>query len=253
MKYRHLVAYTTLLICGSLVISASTTAGQSGGSEALAARLQSGDRSDADKQRDAGRKPAAVITYLGIGAGQTVMDVLAASGYYTEVLSNAVGKSGKVYAQNTPGMLAFRDGANDKAMASRLAGNRLPNVQRLDKEFTNLGIEPGSLDVAITALNLHDIFNGSPQGAYDVLMAIKAALRPGGVLGVVDHVGNPGADNADLHRMTKAQAVSLAERAGFNVESSDVLANSEDDHTKMVFAPGLRGNTDRFVLKLTKP
>jgi len=69
----------------------------------------------------------------------------------------------------------------------------------------------------------------------------------------VDHVGNPGADNAGLHRMTKAQAVSLAERAGFNVESSDVLANSEDDHTKMVFAPGLRGNTDRFVLKLTKP
>ncbi|HIG44585.1 MAG: SAM-dependent methyltransferase [bacterium] len=220
---------------------------------ALANALQSGDRAEADMKRDAGRKPAEVIAFLGIEEGMSVIDLIAAGGYYTEVLSNAVGSSGTVYAQNPAAVLKFRDGANDKAMSARLADNRLANVKRWDREFTDLGIEAGSLDAALTALNLHDVYNNSPEAAYGALMTVTATLKSGGILGIIDHSGNPDADNAKLHRMQKSQAVELAEKLGFKVESSELLSNSSDDKTQMVFAPGVRGSTDRFLLKLTKP
>ena len=143
---------------------------------ALASALQSGDRSDAEKQRDAGRKPAEVLAYLGIGEGMSVIDLVAAGGYYTEVLSYAVGSDGTVYSQNPAAVLKFNNGANGKAMTTRLADNRLPNVKRWEKEFTDLGIEPGSLDAALTALNLHDVYNNSPDSAFAALTAVKATF-----------------------------------------------------------------------------
>ena len=170
-----------------------------------------------------------------------------------EVLSYAVGPDGTVYAQNPAFVLKFREGANDKKMTLRLANGRLANVKRRDHELNDLGIEPGSLDAAITALTLHDLYNNSPDNALQALVSIKAVLKPGGILGVIDHNGNAGADNAKLHRMQVADAMSLAEKAGFTVEkTSDLLANADDDRSQGVFTPGIRGKTDRFVLKLVK-
>ena len=221
----------------------------------LATRLTTGSRSEADKARDAGRQPAAVIEFLGIESGMKVMDLIAASGYYTEVLSEAVGPEGHVYAQNPAFVLKFREGANDKAMTARLAGNRLPNVERLDREIDDLGLAPNSLDAVITALNFHDVYNGSgPEAANAMLVAVRNVLRPGGVLGLIDHAGNLGADNEKLHRIEESKAVAAAEKAGFIVEAtSDVLRHPEDDRTRFVFAEGMRGATDRFVLRLRKP
>lgn len=221
---------------------------------ALAAVLADSDRSEADKARDAGRNPAGVLTFLGIGEGMRVVDVIAAGGWYTEVLALAVGDEGTVYAQNPPAVLKFRDGANDKAMTARLADDRLPNVVRLDAEITDTGIEPGSLDAAITALNLHDVYNRDPAAAVGMLQVVRGLLKPGGVFGVVDHAGAGDADNAQLHRMQKSQAIEAAQAAGFEIGGdSDLLANPADDHTQGVFAQDLRGKTDRFLLKLVNP
>ena len=71
----------------------------------LRALLASEYRAEADRARDAGRKPADVVEFLGIDPGMRVMDVIAAGGYYTEVLSLAVGPDGEVVAQNPPGVL----------------------------------------------------------------------------------------------------------------------------------------------------
>jgi len=221
--------------------------------EALSTALQAGDRTAAEKERDIDRKPSEVIAFLGIKPGMSVMDLVAAGGYYTEVLSYAVGSEGKVYAQNPDFVLKFRDGVNDKAMTARLKDGRLTNVTRLDREIGDTNIAANSLDAAFTALNLHDIYNRSPEAAVATLEAVRVILKPGGVLGIVDHNGNPGADNAQLHRMEMATAISVARQAGFTVETSELLANKDDDRTRMVFAPGLRGKTDRFLLKLTKP
>ena len=80
------------------------------------------------------------------------------------------------------------------------------------------------------------------------------ALEPGGVLGVIDHAGDPGADNAKLHRIEESLVVASAQAAGFEVEArGDMLRSSSDDRSKNVFAPEVRGRTDRFVLRLRKP
>ena len=184
----------------------------------------------------------------------TVIDLIAAGGYYTEVLSVAVGTKGKVFAQNTDFVLKIRDGANEKALSARLANNRLPNVERLDREMADLGLTPGSIDAALTALNFHDIYNGGPEAAVGFLASVKAVLKSGGILGIIDHDGNAENDNKALHRMAMADAVKAATDAGFEVVAKgEMLRNPKDDRTQGVFTEGLRGHTDRFVLKLRKP
>ncbi len=223
--------------------------------QTLAMLLASESRAAADRARDAGRKPAEVIAFLGIEPGMNVVDIIGAGGYYTEVLSLAVGPRGHVTAQNPAIVMQLRDGANEKQLSERLANNRLPNVSRLDKEMAELSAEDGPFDAAITALNLHDIYNGyGEESAIGTLQSIYATLKPGGVFGIIDHSGAAGNDNKALHRMLKEDAVRVAEAAGFVVEEdSGLLHVHHDDMTQGVFGEGIRGKTNRFLLKLRKP
>jgi predicted methyltransferase len=167
------------------------------------------------------------------------------------VLSAAVGPSGKVYASNPPFLV--------QPDAEKALHERLGNVQAVHTALAEAGLA-GVGDAAVTALNLHDIYNGfggnpgSEQAAVDFLKAIHAALKPGGVLGVIDHVGIAGQDNTALHRMLPQQARDALTKAGFTIEAeSSLLANPADDHTKMVFDPTIRGTTDQFVFRAYKP
>ena len=221
----------------------------------LAEELAASGRSDEDKARDEARRPGEVLAFLGVEPGMTVMDLLASGGWYTEVLSVAVGPEGAVYAQNPPMLLGFNEGAYDKAITARLADSRLPNVIRLDHEVDSTGLKPGTLDAALTALNLHDRhnFGRGDEDVIEMLAAVKDLLKPGGVLGIIDHYGDPDKNNTALHRLNVEAALPLIEGAGFEVESSDLLRNPEDDHSIMVFVPAIRGKTDRLLFKLTKP
>ena len=224
-------------------------------SGSLADALASEARPAGDRARDAARRPAEVIAFLGIRPGMTVIDLIAAGGYYTEVLSLAVGSTGKVYAQNSEFVLKIRDGANDKAMTTRLEGGRLPNVERIDRGVDDLRLPPGSVDAAVTALNFHDIYNSrGPDAAGAFLAAVFRVLKPGGVLGLIDHAGSPDGDDKELHRIDEALVDAAVRAAGFEIEAkSRLLRNPDDDRSKNVFTPGLRGRTDRFVLRLLKP
>tara|TARA_R110002110_G_scaffold248810_2_gene464979 strand:- start:690 stop:1481 length:792 start_codon:yes stop_codon:yes gene_type:complete len=220
-----------------------------------AALAEAPDRSDEDKARDQHRKPAQVLAFLGLETGDTVLDLIASGGWYSVAAAIATGPSGKVYAQNPAAALELRDGAYEKEITARLAANKLPQLERLNSEFTDLGVPDDSVDLAITALNFHDIYNsyGAPA-ATGMLQAIRAKLKPGGVLGLIDHVGDPDGDNKAAHRIDPVLAVAAAEAAGFEVGRNDtLLAETGDDHAKNVFDPAVRGKTDRFILKLTKP
>lgn len=220
---------------------------------ALSEALANPARPQADRDRDADRRPAELVTFFGVKPGMTVVDVIAAGGYFTEVLATAVGPTGKVYAQNPPMLLKFREGAYDKAITERLAGNRLKNVVRVDADLPPAQIAAGSVDVAVTALNFHDVHNMNPAAGEAFMKSVYTMLKPGGVFGVIDHVGNDGADNTGLHRVPKHVAIEAATAAGFTVEAqSDLLAHPADDHTRIVFDPTLRGKTDQFVLRLRK-
>ncbi|MDJ0813350.1 MAG: hypothetical protein QNJ23_06460 [Woeseiaceae bacterium] len=245
---------TTIFLMILLALSAATTLADE--SRMLADELANAPgRSDEDKAHDAQRKPDQVLTFIGVRAGDTVLDIWSSGGWYTEVFSIAVGPDGKVYSQNSEAVLNWRDGHYDTLLTARLDGNRLHNVERVDSAVADMAVTPGSVDVAFTAQNFHDVYNRrGKEAAAEFLAAVFDLLKPGGAFGLIDHVGDAGADNLSLHRIEPALVEEVAGEVGFIIEAgSDLLANPDDDHTLSVFDPEMRGATDRFILRLRKP
>ena len=213
------------------------------------AALASPQRPEGEQARDEARKPVQVLEFLGVKAGMTVIDELAAGGWYTEVLSAAVGPAGKVYSQN-PERFKERVGEALQARADRLGNVELLYTQ----DQTDFG-QDGTADAAITALNMHDAYNfGGEQAGRDFFKGVYKALKPGGILGVIDHVGIAGQDNKTFHRIEKSVAMDLIKSAGFTIEAeSDILHNPKDDHTLPIRDASLQRNTDRMLIKARKP
>ncbi len=210
------------------------------------AALMSSARPADEKVRDAARKPAEVLNFVGINAGMTVLEMSAGAGWYTEVLSAAVGPDGHVIAQNSP---RFEARVGD---ASHARAERLGNVDVRFADIGALGLS-NEVDAAFTALNLHDGANRSDEAGMAFLNEIYAALEPGGVLGFIDHIGIEGQDNASLHRIEKARAIEMLTRAGFVIETeSDMLMSSADDHTLNIRDESLGRATDRMLLRARK-
>jgi|TARA_B110000116_G_scaffold214711_1_gene191203 predicted methyltransferase len=204
-------------------------------------------RPASDKARDSIRKAAEILQFMGVKQADTALDLIAMGGWYTEVLSYAVGPSGKVYMQNNPIPITER---STEERAERMS--RLSNVDDYVGPIANL--TPNSVDFVMTALNFHDVYNRSATDADQMLKEILRILKPGGILSIIDHQGSEGANNAVLHRITFRNAVKASVAAGFMlVGTSDILENPNDDHTLAPFDPSLERRTDRFVLKFAKP
>lgn len=202
-------------------------------------KLAADARPAEDKARDGSRRPHQVMQLLGVEAGMTVVDVAAGGGWYTEVLSAAVGPSGTVYAQ----FGAPRDDAQRQARQAR--ADRLGNVEAVFDSLPSIGA--GSVDRAVTALTLHHRDTSFLREIYEV-------LKPGGMAVVIDHEGTAGMDNDELHRMLKADARRMIEEAGFEiVQDSDLLHTAADDHTLYIMAPELGRDTDRFLFLVRRP
>ena len=239
------------------MLFAATCLGQGFDTRALEVALSGPDREVTDFARDNTRKPVQVLEFLGIQAGMTVLDMYAAGGYYTFILSKAVGENGTVYAQNTERGLRFVEDRQNisqgEALNAKIERGDLRNVVQIVRPLREIGLADNSVDLIIVAQTLHDYYNPNPERAIQMLQQLRLLLKPGGVLGITDHVGVAGADNRDLHRMEIQQAVELAKQAGFEVETSEALRVSTDDHSRSIFDPRLNRSTDRFLLKLTKP
>ncbi len=208
--------------------------------------LQTASRPSADRERDSNRKAPEVLTFLGLEEGMTALDLVAMGGWYSEVLSYAVGDDGKVIMQNNPGRLVDN---NIEQISGRL--NRRSNITHHIGPVSDL--PDNSVDFALTALNFHDIYNRSADEAHERFTQVFNALKPGGVFGVIDHEGNPGADNATLHRIAFDKAIKSITGMGFLLTgASELLSNPEDDHTLGPFDPALDRNTDRFILRFIK-
>ena len=241
------------------LLTAFSSSGLSQGldTRALEVAISGPDREVTDFIRDSTRKPVQVLEFLGVRAGMTALDLYAAGGYYTYILSKAVGDSGLVYAQNTERGLRFVEDRQNitqgEALNAKIERGKLINVEQIIRPLGEIGLSEDSVDFVMVAQTLHDYYNPNPARALEMLLQLKSLLRPGGVIGITDHVGVAGFDNRDLHRMEIRQAIELAQSAGFDVESSDLLRVSEDDHSRSIFDPQLNRSTDRFLLKLSKP
>lgn len=206
-------------------------------------KLQADARPAADKARDNTRRPIQVINLVGINEGMTVVDVQAAAGWYTRVLSAAVGSSGRVISNVGPRALERENGQAARDMAAEL-GN-------VDISFDALGeIDASNADAAIAALEIH---HANMESGVVYLQNMASMVRSGGKVIIIDHEGTPGADNSALHRIAKQDVLSMAQAAGLELEmESDLLHTNADDHSQMVFSPILGRNTDRFILVFSK-
>jgi len=213
-------------------------------------------RTDADLARDATSRPAEIIAFSGAAPGMRIADVFGGSGYYAELLAQVVGEQGRVYLHNNAAYLGFVG----KQLEQRLEGDRLSNVVRLDREADDLGFEERSLDGVFLVLAFHDFYFREKDWnvtADQVMPQLRAALKPGGFLLLIDHAALPGSGSAaaqDLHRIDEAFVKSAVQEFGFElVGESQLLRNADDPHTVSVFDPSVRRRTDRFVHLYRRP
>jgi predicted methyltransferase len=222
----------------------------------IASAVANPDRPDEDRQRDVNRKPAEVLTFVGIKAGEKIVDFIPGTGYFSRILAGAAGPKGHVY------------GFYPSELASFIKRPLPPNGATPDPKFAtftalvapvNEFTAPEPLDLVWISLNYHDLHDPffGPADLTKINKAVFAALKPGGLYVVIDHSAEAGSglrDTNTLHRIDEASVKSEVTAAGFKLEGeSDLLRNADDARTDKVFAPAIRGKTDQFILKFRKP
>ena len=239
-----LASVAALAIGGTLVAAPAQKPGSN-----LAKVLADPIRPPEDVARDADRKPAELLAFAGVRNGMKIAELAPGGGYFTRILTGAVGPSGHVYA---------------------ITGRPSPALQELAQKRSNLTVVaaspgtipvPGQVDLVWTTLNYHDFKNNKLPNGGDAAQSYDAeafkALKPGGVYLIVDHEAAAGAgatQTSTLHRIEDSVVRREVEAAGFKLDSeSNLLRHPADDHTAKVQESGIRGKTDQFILKFRKP
>ena len=208
---------------------------------------------------DEGRKPAEVLSYLGLQKSTRVLDMFGANQYWAEVIAPSVGDSGYVTVWQPNQFLSDKR----RATFAEFTGKQ-KNVLLINSPFEQPSIGTNAYDFILMNLDYHDVYWESAERKISRmepdawLQRLYAAARPGAVVGIIDHAANPGGDTRavveKLHRIDPAVVKADFERAGFVLEgTSDLLANPSDDHSLNVFDDKIRGKTDRFIFKFRKP
>ncbi len=265
------------LLAGIAVFVAGC-AGQPASNPEVAAQLDralaSQHRSAAYRTRDRYRHPKETLEFFGIRPDMTVVEVWPGAGWYTEILAPFLREKGKLYvAQLDP---------QGSDYAKRIVGDFRAKLDERPDLYSNITVTTlaassqapiapaGSADLVLTFRNLHNwMMFGWEQQA---LAAMHAALKPGGILGIVEHRGDPNVaqdPKAASGYVNEAYAIELIERVGFElIDRSEVNANPQDEknYEKGVwalpptFAAGDEdreryariGESDRFTLKFRK-
>lgn len=221
----------------------------------IAAGVANPARPENQRARDAGRHPAEVLAFAGVKSGDKVGDFLMGGGYFTRIFSGAVGPTGKVYGYQAGefiGYMADYGKWQDETAAFA------PNIVPVRASLAAFKF-PEPLDLIFTAQNYHDLHLGraTPEQIAAINKQIYDALKPGGVLVVIDHYAADGSgdrDSSKLHRIDIATVKSELAAAGFVLEAeSPLLRNPSDPRTASVFDPSIQGRTDQFMLKFRKP
>ena len=219
----------------------------------LQAAVDAPGRKAEDKARDADRKPYETMQFFGIAPGMKVAELMTVGGYYGELLARAVGPKGKIYLHNNK--IATEKFAEPE-LSKRLEQPDLAHVTKLVTELEEPGLPAGELDTVLMILFYHDTY-WIKTDRKRMNAAVFAALKPGGIYGIIDHqtAKGAGAKQAEkLHRVEKDLVIKEVKAAGFVLDAeSELLSRPEDDHKKNVFDKSIRGKTDQFILRFRKP
>jgi len=223
--------------------------------ELYQAALNHQGRSDEDLTRDKTSKPLEMLKILGVQPGMTVLDLFAGGGYYTEIMSHVVGKTGKVYMYNNQAYMGFVG----KEIVTRLADDRLANVVKHKRETSDMELPDATFDVVIMVMAYHDLYYKEKNWEIDgdkLFAQVLKSMKPGARILVIDHAAAAGTGEKaaqKLHRIDEKFALEDIARHGLKlVSQSNVLRNKKDDKTLTAFDPKVRRKTDRFVYLFEK-
>ncbi|MGA0024715.1 MAG: class I SAM-dependent methyltransferase [Burkholderiales bacterium] len=273
----HWLQRIGIIVLGVITLSAAAEDVQDNTGALLDRAISGEHRSEANRLRDKYRHPRETLQFFGLKPGLTVVEIWPGGGWYSEIIGPVLRDGGKYYlahyAIEDPGLAGWQREVREKQQQrvteqSAIYGKPV---------FTSFGppehsaIAPaGSADMVLTFRNVHNWSSRkADQAAFN---AFYAALKPGGVLGVVEHRAKPGTTFERMVKtgyMTEAYVIELAERAGFKLlEKSEINANPKDstDHPNGVWTlpPMMRGRldpekyraigeSDRMTLKFAKP
>jgi predicted methyltransferase len=224
----------------------------------IASAVADPSRPEADRARDADRKPVETLVFAGVHPGERIAELLPGQGYFTRLFSLVAGPKGKVYALTRPRPAnAAADAADPGAPIQALAADpHYGNIAVSTLDIKSLAL-PEPVDLVWTSQNYHDLHNIPNADVVGFDKAVFNALKPGGVFIVLDHAAAAGSgarDTGTLHRIDPEVVKQEVTAAGFKFAgASDLLKNGADDHTLKVFDPAIRGKTDQFILKFVKP
>lgn len=225
----------------------------------ISAAVAATNRTPDNVKLDAGRKPAQLLQFLGLKRGMHVLDLFGANAYWAEIEAPVVGPKGHVTVWQPTQF--YRD--KTKQSFGEFAAKH-PNVSIVTSPFEAPALPKNYADFVILNDNYHDTYwqnekYGIPKMDPNAfLKAIYAAMKPGAVIGVIDHVALPNDDVRatveKFHRIDPEVVKADFKRAGFVLAgSSDMLRNPADPHSTDPFDESIKGKTDRFVFKFRKP
>ena len=277
MRIRTACTAALLSACALIATAAEVPATDAETSAAIDRALAGDHRSDANRARDAWRHPKQTLEFFGLRQDMTVMEVWPGGGaWFTEVLAPTLREKGKlILASWDPKSESKYVQENSKKLADKLAGRPelYDKVSVVALHYPNelKPVPDNSVDMVVTFRNIHSWMGN--DAAEEMLAAMFAALKPGGILGVTEHRGRddqPQDPKGKTGYVRTDYAIALAKAAGFElVGESEVNANPKDtkDHPNGVWSlpPTLRGGdvdrdkyaaigeSDRFTLKFRKP
>jgi len=214
----------------------------------VAAAVGDAARPEADRVRDDARKPAEMLAFAGVQPGHRIGELLPGAGYFTRVLSKAVGAQGRVYTV-VPPQASENAASAAEALASAPEYGNITLVRQAPASFS----APEPLDLVWTSLNYHDMYNGGQIA--EVNQAVFNALKPGGIYLVIDHAA-PASWGATAtqthHRIARETVMRQVQAAGFELDGENwALWNPTDAGLQPVSA--WEGRTNQFALRFRKP
>jgi predicted methyltransferase len=253
-----LACSVSALIATALVNPRSFAEAPLGTLQAIAAAVADTSRPTTDTARDVDRKPAETLAFSDVKPGNIVADYAAGQGYFTRLFASLVGPHGHVYAVVPSPLFVYPNIVKGISEIESWAVHR-PNVTVIFASPLEGIRYPEQLDVFWISQNYHDLHDSfmGPVNMIAFNNRVFAALKPGGLYIVLDHVAAPGSPASvtdTLHRIEPSVVRREVEAAGFEfVKESAILANPADPHTASVFDKSVRGHTDQFIFKFRKP
>jgi predicted methyltransferase len=247
-----------LVSCVVIALALSLSAGSAFADveEKLKAAIASDSRSDAEKARDANRKPLETLKFFGLEEDMRVLELLPGGGWYSKILAPTLAEKGQL-------LVAI----GTQNVAAQIEAGTLTDVEVLDVDMSSFSRPEGSrrfalsamtldtkdIDLVLTFRNLHNL----TEDTRDILnKEVFRVLKSGGLYGVVDHTRrHMQSDNSEnWRRMDPVQAIKEIEAAGFEfVDYSDLHYRYDDELIYEVGRRSVSGNTDRFTLLFRKP